>query len=420
MGVHLFGTNYQSSPLQVREQLALSPRSLDAALGELCEQLAAGRAEEGALLATCNRFEVLLVAPRAQDARACFDGFISRSFAVHPGELEPFMYFKQDGEAIEHLMVVAAGLDSMVLGETQILGQVAGAYRTARQAGATGPVLNRLFTKALQAGKQVRSETDIGRGTSSIGHAAARLAQDRLGPLDQTRALVVGAGEMATFAARALACYGPPRITCISRTYEHAREAVKDLNGAPAPWEHLPEALAEADLVISATGAQGALIDPSSFARRDRRPLLIIDLAVPRDVDPRVGQMPAVELCHLDDLVAVVHESKAGRVAALAAAQEIIAGKRAAFKAWLNSQTVVPTIVAMRRKAEGIAHDEVKRMKKNLNGAASEEIEELYKLLAHRIVQKLLHEPTRCLHERASTDDAILLSQTVWDLFGLE
>ena len=322
-------------------------------------------------------------------------------------------------------MRVAAGLESMVLGESQILGQVALAHNKARSTGAAKTLLRRLFEFALRVGKRARSETAIGQRTTSVSHAAALLAREKVGDLSGVQALIVGAGEMATQSALALCQHGVGvgNVVCMSRTIGNAQKLADRVGGRVVNWMHLPDALSDADVVVSATSAPHVVLRASNvvhgLAARGDRPLLIIDIAVPRDVEEAVGDLEGVELYDIDDLESVVDDNLARRQAAIPQVEAIIEEEMAAFQTWLHSREVVPTIVEMRRRAQAVAETELEKTLITLDGAPTHTEDALY-YLAHRIVQKLLHGPTTCLKAHAQSTDSIAYTQMVRELFSLD
>ncbi len=419
MTISLIGLNHHTAPVEVREQVTLTGDGLRLALKEL--QVGDHPPAEGVILSTCNRLEIYTLSD--EDGQPIIDDFLTRMYGIDPADLRPHLYTKFDQEAINHLMRVTAGLESMILGEPQILGQVTEAHSKARSTGAAGPILSRLFTQAVHAGKRAHTETDISRYTTSVSHAAALLAQDKLGDLAGAKVLIIGAGEIAEQAAQALHARGTESITCISRTYSHAEALAGQVGGRAFNWVHLPEGLTEADVVISATGAPHSVIHVSNVVHvlpeRAGRPLLLIDIAVPRDVDEEVGELPGVELHDIDDLQAVVDDNLAQRQAAIPQVEAIIQEEVIAFEDWLHSREVVPTIVDLRQKAEDIAQVEVKRILRRLDGLSDDE-QAAINQLASRIVNKLLHEPTTRLKAQAANGNRLVYSHTVRDLFGLD
>jgi glutamyl-tRNA reductase len=424
MTVHIFliGLDHRTSPVEIRERLALTGDGLRLAL-QAIQTVGSTTLSEAAILVTCNRSEVYLAAADSEDAKNGFDSFVQYFYGIKPGTLDEYLYEMVDDAAIHHLMRVAAGLESMMLGEPQIQGQVARAHSKSRSTGAAGVLLNRLFEAALRAGKRARSETPISQYTTSVSHAAALLAAEKLDGLSQAQALIIGAGEMATQAGLALNQRGISNLMCISRTMSHAESVVDQVGGQALNWIHLPEALSHVDVVISATSAPHVVLRAANvihvLPERNNRPLLIIDIAVPRDVEEAVGDLPGVALYDIDDLQSIVDENLAKRQAAIPLVEEIIQQEMAAFQAWLRSREVVPAIVEMRRRAEAVAETELARTLHLLDGATPE-TQEVIRSLAHRIVQQLLHDPTTCLKTHAQSDDSVAFTHMVRELFALD
>jgi glutamyl-tRNA reductase len=427
MSIVLVGLNHHTAPVELREQLALTDCGLQMALGDL--QLIGQRCarpilHEAAILSTCNRLEIYGVAQgNAADAWNSIEDFLSSLQDIERHDLHPHLYFRSDQEAIRHLLRVAAGLDSAILGEPQILGQVAQAFADARAAGVTGAILAHLFTLAVRAGKRARTETEISRHTSSISHAAAQLAKDKFGDLKGANVLIVGAGEMAALAAQALQRHGARQFTVINRTYLRAETLAAPLNGRALNWYHLDKALAWADVVITATGAPHTVIYASDVAQmlseRQDRKLLFIDIAVPRDVEEAVDNLPGTYRYDIDDLEASLDANLAYRQAAVPAVEAIVEAESANFLDWLHCRQVVPVIAELQRKAEAVVESEVTLALRKLKGLTAHD-QEVVERLAHRIVGKLLHDPTIRLKALAACGNGYGYAHAVRELFALE
>jgi glutamyl-tRNA reductase len=311
----------------------------------------------------------------------------------------------------------------MVLGEHQILGQVTEAMETALAENAAGKVLSALFRHAIEAGKRARTETAISQGTTSISHVGVELARKIFGDLSPCHVLVVGAGEMAELAAQALVESGAERITVLNRTRERAKALAKQFDARPLGWDRLDEALAWADIVITSTAAPHAVIRPpqveAANRHRRQRPLFLIDIAVPRDVDPGVARIGNVYLYDIDDLEKVIEESLADRRREVPKVEKIIAEVEEDFMAWYRSLDVVPTIVDIRRQAHHVQHAEVERALRRLPNLSDDD-REIVQAMAKRIVNKLLHQPTICLKEHANCSDGYRYAEIARDLFGTD
>jgi glutamyl-tRNA reductase len=378
---------------------------------------------ETVILSTCNRLEVYALVEQTNHGWTAVQRFLAQQHSILPEYLAPHLYCRAGEMATTHLMRVAAGLDSMILGEPQILGQVSQAFSAARAAGTAGPVLSRLFMHAAHTGKRARSETAISRHTTSISHAAVLLAQDRVPNWRDARAVVVGAGEMGGLAVEALHKYGVRAITCINRTAAGAQALAQRVQGRALPWACLTEALAWADVVITATGAPYPIIHAHDVSRvlpqRQGRPLVFVDTAIPRDVEAAVGDLPAVYRYDIDALQAVLDANQAQREAAIPAVEAIIAAEVGRFVAWLHHRQVVPIIADLRGKALALADDEVKQALRQLAGLPERD-QQVITRLAHRIVNKLLHTPTMCLKARTAHSNDCDYARVVQDLFALD
>ncbi|MCC7448528.1 MAG: glutamyl-tRNA reductase [Anaerolineae bacterium] len=427
MSIVLVGLNHRTAPVELREQLSLTGCALQMALEELHianqPESQSAVVQEAVIVSTCNRLEIYaVVGGDANRGWATIERFLTNLQGIAPEALHPHLYFMDEHTAVEHLMRVAAGLDSMILGEPQILGQVTQAFGDAKLAGATGPVLSHLFAQAIHAGKRARTETAISRHTTSASHAAALLAQQKIGDLRTARVLVVGAGEMAELAVHALQFHGAVDITCINRTYSRAEELAQRIGGQAMNWYHLDAALIQSDVVITATGAPHIVIYADYVARilpkREGRPLVFVDIAVPRDVEESVGELTGVQCYDIDDLELAVDTNVAQRQAAIPQVERIMEQEAVNFREWLNSRRVVPVITDLRRKADDIAAAEVAQMLHRLKGLDEREQDMLYQL-AHRIVNKLLHEPTIRLKAYAAGGNGYGYAHAMRELFAL-
>lgn len=431
MSIVLVGLNHRTASVALREQMALAGCSLvDAAAARsthtgLCalphDAQLAGGVHESMILSTCNRLEIYATAGNTAEAVRAIVRFLSGSHGLSEDQLRPHLYVAESEAAAEHLMRVACGLDSMVLGEPQILGQVAEAFACAQGAGSAGLVLSQLATRSMRAGKRARTETEISRHTTSVSHAAARLAREQLGDLCNARVLIVGAGEMAELAAIAVRDEGAQHLTVINRTYARAERLARRFDGRAYNWYHLSRALAEADLVISATGSPHAVIRRSDVApilACRSAPLVIVDVALPRDVEPEVGQLSGVLRFDIDDLNGTVDANLAQREAAIPAVETIIQQELDEFLCWLRGREVVPVLVDLRRRLETVASAELESALKRLDGP-DPRTEEVMRLLAHRIVGKLLHEPTVRLKGEAVNGNGIVYADALREMFAL-
>ena len=427
MTIVLVGLNHRTAPVELREKLYLSECGLRMALDELNQnrpQIQPGGAlHESVILSTCNRMEIYGTGEDASAVAATITHYLSQLQGIPDAVLAPHLYMLQGDDAVEHLLHVAAGLDSMILGEPQILGQINAAFTEAREAGTTGPVLNHLFPQAIHAGKRAHSETEISRRTTSTSNAAALLVKEQVDDLAGARVLVVGAGEMAKLATGALAAQGAGHIEIINRTYARAQALATQIAGHVRPWPELHDALAEADAVISATGAPHIVLYEPQVRRamhdRADHPLVVVDIAVPRDVEESVGDVPGVRRYDIDDLQHVVDENLAQRQSAIPAVEAIITDETQKFLHWLNSRRVVPVIVDLRGRMEAMARDEIEQALNKL-GDLDEHDREVINQLVHRVLNKVLHEPTVRLKEQAANGNGYVYADAVRELFALE
>ncbi len=399
MRLVLVGTSHRVAPVEVRERVALDR----AGAAELARRLA-GEDGEVVCLSTCNRTELYVAHP---------DGVEAETRAADALAATSELYRLHDEAAALHLFRVAAGLDSLVPGEGEILGQV----RTAYEDGATGPVLDRVFRQALHAGKKVRAETAIGESPSSVSAAAAALAQQVFGELDRRRVLLVGAGEVGELAARSLAARGAQIAWVASRRLERARELGARHGAEALALDGIRDRLGEADVVVSSTSAPGFVLGPADVPERKGKPLFVIDLAVPRDVDPAVAELDGCYLYDIDDLEAVVSESLSGRRREAARAEAIVADEAARFREWQASLDVVPAIASLRDWAERIRSGELAKAEGRLEGLSDSE-RQTVESLTTQIVNKLLHLPIVRLKEAAATDGPGYV-EAARHLFGL-
>jgi glutamyl-tRNA reductase len=403
MRLTLVGTSHKLAPVEVREQVALDGEAASA----LAHRLAGDR-HEAAVLSTCNRTEIYLAGGDEGEAVATLE-------ELGGGELGPYLYRLGDEAAALHLFRVAAGLDSMVPGEGEILGQVRAAY----EAGAPGPLLDRLFRQALHAGRKVRAETAIGESPASVPAAAAALAQQVFGELDGRRVLVVGAGKVGEQAARNLASRGATVALVANRSPEPAEELARRFGAEAIPLERVPLELEGVDVVASSTSAPGTVLGRDAVAAalksRRGRPLLLVDLAVPRDLDPAINDLDGCFLYDVDDLEAVVAETLSGRRSEAARAERLVAAEAARFRDWQAALDVVPTIASLRALAEEIRDRELEKAGSKLSERERRQVESV----TSQILAKLLHLPTIRMKEAAAAADGVVYAHVVRHLFGL-
>jgi glutamyl-tRNA reductase len=395
MNLVLVGTSHRLAPVEVRERIAVDVERAAALAARLAET------GEAVCLSTCNRTEVYLAAEDAEDAFSRATQALAVLAQVDERELEPYLYRLEHEAAVVHLFRVAAGLDSLVPGEGEILGQV----RIAFERGTVGPVLDRLFRDALHAGKKVRTETAIAESPGTTSSAAAALAAQVFGDLEGSSIAIVGAGKIGTLAARRLIKRGAMLTFVANRTTARAHVLVDALGGATIPFDRLGEALESADILVSSTSSPELVLTKDDVSKaltaRRGRPLLLIDLAVPRDLDPAINGLPDCYLYDIDDLEAVVLETMAGREGEFAGAEAIAVAEAARFREWLATRDVAPLIASIRERADEIRRGELAKASGRLAGLSENE-RKAVESLTSQIVNKLLHEPIVRLKEAAA------------------
>lgn len=405
MHVVAIGMNHRTAPVEVRERLALAADRQR----RMLEALAAAEGiEEAAVVSTCNRLEVYAVLGRYHDGMDALLDLLARHGGLDADALTPHLYVHHHHEVARHLFRVACGLDSMVLGESEILGQVRAAFQAARAAGCTGKVLNELFQRALRVGKRARAETGIGQQPASLSTAAVAMARRLLGGLRGRRAVVVGAGEAAALAVEPLAAEGAA-LVFVNRTADRARALAERAGGRWLPWESREEAVGGADLAIVSTAAPQPVITAAGLAAARRgagdRPLLVVDLSVPRNVDPGVGRLPGVRLVDIDDLGEVVAEALRSRQAEVPRVEALVQEEVASFSRWLGEQQVVPLIRSLRQQAERIRGEELGRLLERFPDL-DPRLRDAIEAATAAIVRRLLDEPTVRIKEAAARGEA--------------
>lgn len=418
------GISWRTAPVAVRERLAFREEEVPPALGGLTRALPVA---EAMLVSTCNRVEVYGVATPGTPAAAAAGAvrrFLAEQRGVPPHEVADALYDRQAGAAVRHVFQVAAALDSLVLGEAQILGQLKDAYGVAARAGTSGPLLARFLERAFGAARRVRRETAIARGAANVSSVAVDMATRVFGSLAGKAVLVVGAGKMSSLAARHLRAAGAERIVVTNRSPERAARLAGEIEGVARPWEELPALLAEADVVISSTGAREPVLTRALFKQvtkaRRWRPIMVVDIAVPRDADPAIADFDGVYLFDIDDLEKVVAANLAGRARAAEHAHKIVEHEAGQFEQWLRIQGVVPTIRALRARFAQLAEAEVARTVEQLarREHTPAQQREAVARMGQLLVNKLLHQPTMALRG-AAPDQAARQAQALCELFGL-
>jgi glutamyl-tRNA reductase len=424
MSLAVLGLSHHTAPIEVRERLVFPPTDVAPALQRL---VAEARLGEAVLLSTCNRTELYFRVDGEADAPPQVVSMLAARAGLPESEVAGYLYCHRDLQAVRHLFRVVAGLDSLVLGEAQIQGQVRTAYELAVNAASgrslVGPVLSRLFQSALGAGGRVRSETLVGVGAASVPSAAVELAKKIFGSLRGRRAIVLGAGEMGELAMECLAAEGVRNVVVANRSAERAREVAARLGARAASFDDLATLLADTDIVAAATAAPHPVLTREILARAlpngPRGPLLIIDIALPRDVEPAVGELNNVFLYDIDDLKQIVEDNLERRQGEVAAADRILTLAVEDYWSWLSSLEVVPVIRALRGHVEALRQAEVERMLRKLPQLGPEE-REAVELLTRQLLNKVLHQPTVRLREAAAGEHGVAVLEAARYLFDLE
>ncbi|MDS4032316.1 MAG: glutamyl-tRNA reductase [Candidatus Contendobacter sp.] len=401
------GLNHRTAPVGVRERVAFAPDRVGTALRDLLDR---GGAHEAAILSTCNRTE-LYCGLNDRDGGQVVE-WLGDYHLLPTVDLQPYLYRYADRQAVRHILRVASGLDSLVLGEPQILGQVKAAYQTANGAGTLGTRLERLFQHTFAVAKQVRTDTRIGASPVSVAFAAVGLAKQIFADLPKRAALLIGAGDTIELVARHLHENGVGRLIVANRTLERAHALVAPFGGYAIALDEIPAHLGEADMVIAATASPGLMLDAarvqSCLKQRRRRPMFMVDLAVPRDIDPAVAGLDDVYLYTVDDLKDIIQENLRSRKAAAEQAEEIIDHQAEHFMGWLRAQDSVASILALRQQAEAIRDEALARARRQL--AQGKNPAEVLDLLANLLTNKLIHSPCAGLREAAAQGDAEMLN----------
>lgn len=406
MTLWVLGLNHQTAPIALREQVAFDMEALP---GALAAARATPGVAEAVLLSTCNRTELYAI---AEDAKAVAGWLAEQAGgrAVAADALEAYLYRHHDAEAVRHLFRVATGLDSMVLGEPQILGQVKAAWSAAREAGAVGPRLDRLFQQAFGVAKRARTDTRVGANPVSVASAAVRLAQNSFARLSESTVLLIGAGETIELTAKHLSEAGTGRLLVANRTLAHAQELASRHGGYALPLAELPRHLAEADVVFSATASREPVLRRehvvAALAARHRKPILLFDLAVPRDIEPAVAELDDAYLYTVDDLERAVEDNRRSRREAAAAAEAIIDLQVARYVENLQAATRQAPLKRLRAQGEAARDEVLARARHQLE--QGRDPGEVLDFLAHTLTNRLLHPPTAALREAALTGDAAL------------
>ncbi len=419
MDIIVLGLNHKTAPVHIRERVAFPEKSIH-------EPLRALRATPGVretmILSTCNRVEITAVVEGREPGAAAVRAFVAAHHEVPEGDLAPHLYLHAGPEAVRHLFRVASSLDSLVVGEPQILGQVKDAYQFAREAGAVGSVLDRLLKKALSVAKLVRTETEISRSAVSVSFAAVELAKKIFGEIEGRTAMIVGAGEMGELALKHLVSSGVREVLVVNRTFEKAIEMAREFGGSAVKYDDLFDQMALADIVISSTGAPHFIIKRDDvkrvMARRKHRPMFFIDIAVPRDIEPGVNDLDNAYLYNVDDLQSVVDTNVKERRKEAEKAEGLVDAEVGTFEKWLVSLQVVPTIVQLRQSVEAMRAAELEKSLGRLQQLSEKDREQVAQL-TQSLVNKILHSPLTVLKESSQTPEAGTYLEVARRLFNL-
>jgi glutamyl-tRNA reductase len=414
------GISHKTAPVELRERVALPEGRAASVLREL---VSSEHIREAVALSTCNRTELYLAVDDDVEAETTALGILARQADIRPTELVSHLYSLRNRDAAHHLFRVTAGLDAMIVGETEIQGQVKRAYELALVERTTSAIMNRLFREALAAGKRIRTETRIGAGRLSVSSVAVQLAREVLGSLNGRRVVIVGAGETGELTAKALVEAGVTSVFVANRHYDRAIGLAQRFGGEAVRFDELPAQLTQADIVVSSTASPHHIAEREDLetvmAARDHRRLLLIDIAVPRDIDPRVSELEGVVLRDIDDLQRVVERNLSGREAEARRAEAMIDHELERFTRWLDSLEVLPTISALRSRGEKIARQVLEENEQKWQSLGEADRERL-ELMAATIAKRLLQQPILRLQSRGDEHATYAYVQALRELFGLE
>ncbi|MCD9022731.1 glutamyl-tRNA reductase [Cohnella silvisoli] len=420
MHLIVVGLNYRTAPVEVRERFALSEREMPLALQALKQTTGI---LEGVIVATCNRTELYAVVDRLHLCGHYIRAFMEQWFKIPRKDFNSHLYMYEDDRAVEHLFRVTSGLDSMIIGETQILGQVRDAFLLAQEEQATGTLFNRLFKQAITVAKRAHSETSIGESAVSVSYAAVELGKRIFGRFDDKTVMIVGAGKMSELTAQHLHSNGAKEVLVVNRTLEKAEELAEKFQGTAMPLDEALSRLKDADIIISSTGAEKFVITrkhiEAAMAARKKKPLFLIDIAVPRDIEPACGDIPNVFLYDIDDLEGIVETNLAKRRKEAAIIEEMIADEQEAYRQWYATLGVSPLIRALQEKAAAIQENTMESLFRKLPELDDRQVKVIRKL-TKSIVNQVIHDPILRIKELAAdkrSDEALKLFV---QLFALE
>jgi glutamyl-tRNA reductase len=420
MNLVVVGISHKKAPLELRERFVLNDRNIQEALRRLQTE---AEIEEAVIISTCNRVEFVLVAFEKQDAMAGFRRFAESFYGIRFDEFADSFYVHHEDEAIRHLFRVASGLDSLIVGEPQVLGQVKQSYFLAKEAETCGNALESVFHRVFNTAKRVRTETHVAEAPVSISSAAVEMAEQAFGGLQHKTAMIIGAGQMGELAARHLVAKGVSTVLVSNRTHTHAVALAEELRGLAVQFSEIWQAMQSADIVISSTGCPHYIITRDDMERlmpqRNGRPIFLIDIAVPRDVDPAVREVAGCTLVNIDGLEEVTHHNLHEREKAMKAADHILDEEMELFRARQEQLNVVPTIVCLKRRVEEIRQAEMKRMRR-MFGELTPDQERALEALTHGLVNKILHTPFTELKQAAGRPDRTEFIDVVRTIFHLQ
>jgi glutamyl-tRNA reductase len=419
MHIVIVGLSHKTAPVEIREKLAFAPTAMERPLRQMLELPAIA---EGLIVSTCNRVELCAVTKEPEAAIASLRRFLAEYHEVPPEEINGSLYNYQGEEAIRHLFRVSSSLDSMVLGEPQILGQIKTAYGYAAEFRTCGLILNRFLHKAFSVAKRVRTETAIASNAVSVSFAAVELARKIFDRLDNKGVMIIGAGEMCELAARHFVANGVSKVLVTNRTFERAEKLAAEFQGKAIPFEDFVDHLAEVDIVMTSTGAPNFILGQRQMEevlkRRKNRPMFLIDIAVPRDIDPKVNKLDNAYLYDVDDLQGVVQANLKERQKEAGKAEAIVEQEIGQFYQWLGNLEVKPTIIALRRKLEEIRQQELDKTFGNLKDLSTGQRKSI-EAMTGAIINKILHQPTAILKRTqndSSGEDYVDAVRTLFDL----
>ncbi|OZI11287.1 glutamyl-tRNA reductase [Bacillaceae bacterium SAS-127] len=420
MHIVVVGLNYKTAPVEIRERLSFNESDLERAMSELQQQKSI---LENVILSTCNRTEIYAVVDQLHTGRYYIKDFLSKWFKIEKEEFTPFLFIYEQEAAVEHLFKVASGLNSMVLGETQILGQVRSSFLRGQEMGSTGTVFNHLFKQAITLAKKAHAETDIGANAVSVSYAAVELAKKIFGNLKGKHVLVVGAGKMGELAIQNLHGSGATKVTVINRTFEKAAVLAERFDGDAKTLQELQCALVEADILISSTGSKDYVITKERMAvvekMRKGKPLFMVDIAVPRDLDPAISELESIFLYDIDDLEGIVQANLAERQKAAARIELMIESEIIAFNDWINMLGVVPVISALRQKALSIQAETMESIERKMPNLTDRERKVLSKH-TKSIINQMLKDPISQAKELAGDKRATEKLELFMQIFNIE